>query len=125
MKKNSFLLILFLLVFHAVNYSQELQSKVTVVASRVPSTVPKKIFKTLQTQLTSFINNRKWTPDAFQPSERIDCSFLINIEDMVETNVFKATLTIQAARPVYNSSYSAALINFQDAYLVFRYVQHQ
>src|SRR3954447_11037864 len=99
MKKNSFLLVLFLLVFHGVNYSAELQSKVTVVASRVPTTVDKKIFKTLQTQLTNFINNRKWTPDVFQPSERIDCSFLINIESMPETNVFKGSLTIQAARP--------------------------
>ena len=37
----------------------------------------------------------------------------------------KASLTIQAARPVYNSSYSAALINYQDADFTFRYVEYQ
>lgn len=125
MKKFNFLLLLFTVVFQAVSYSQELQAKVTIVASRVPSTVDKKIFQTLQTQLTNFINNRKWTPDVFQPGERIECSFLLNIESVVETNVYKASLTVQAARPVFNSSYSTALINFQDADVTFRYVEYQ
>jgi hypothetical protein len=125
MKKRSLLILLFFTVLHFTNYSQELQSKVTVVASRVPNTVDKKVFQTLQTQLTNFINNRKWTSDAVQPQERIECSFLLNIENVVETNVYKASLTIQAARPVFNSSYSTALINFQDADVTFRYVEYQ
>lgn len=125
MKKFNMLLLSFLLLFTVVTYSQELQSKVTIMASRVPNTVDKKIFQTLQTQLTNFINNRKWTADGFQPSERIECSFLLNIESVVETNVYKASLTIQAARPVFNSSYSSALINFQDADVTFRYVEYQ
>lgn len=125
MKKRSLLLLLFVMFLHFVHYGQELQAKVTVVASRVPNTVDKKVFQTLQTQLTNFINNRKWTPDAFQPQEKIECSFLLNIESVVETNVYKASLTIQAARPVFNSSYSTALINFQDADVTFRYVEYQ
>lgn len=125
MKKHSIFVLLFILVFDLVSYGQELQAKVTVVASRVPSTVDKKVFQTLQTQLTNFINNRKWTADAVQPQERIECSFLLNIESVVETNVYKASLTVQAARPVYNSSYQTALINFQDADVTFRYVEYQ
>ncbi|MDQ6814995.1 MAG: DUF4835 family protein [Bacteroidota bacterium] len=125
MKKCSLLVLLFITVLHFVHYGQELQSKVTVIASRVPNTVDKKVFQTLQSQLTNFINNRKWTSDVFQPQERIECSFLLNIESVVETNVYKASLTIQAARPVYNSSYSTALINFQDADVTFRYVEYQ
>jgi hypothetical protein len=125
MKKNSLLLLLFIAVLHLVSDGQELQAKVTVVASRVPNTVDKKVFQTLQSQLTNFINNRKWTSDIVQPQERIECSFLLNIESVVETNVYKASLTIQAARPVYNSSYSTALINFQDADVTFRYVEYQ
>ncbi|WP_018616183.1 DUF4835 family protein [Segetibacter koreensis] len=125
MKKGNIFLLLFIFVSTSFTYSQELQSKVTIMASRVPSTVNKKIFQTLQTQLTNFINNRKWTPDVFQPQERIECSFLLNIESVVEPDVYKASLTVQAARPVYNSSYSTALINFQDADLTFRYVEYQ
>jgi hypothetical protein len=125
MKKYNLLFLLFLFVFTTVIYSQELQSKVTIIATRVPNTVDKKIFQTLQTQLTNFINNRKWTADVFQLQERIECSFLLNIESVVETNVYKASLTVQAARPVFNSSYSTALINFQDADVTFRYVEYQ
>ena len=111
MKKFNFLLLFFITVFNSVSYSQELQSKVTVIATRVPTSVDKKVFQTLQTQLTNFINNRKWTPDAFQAQEKIECSFLVNIESVLEeTNVYKASLTVQAARPVYNSSYSTALV---------------
>lgn len=126
MKKFNFLILLFITVFNTVNYGQELQAKVTIIATRVPTSVDKKVFQTLQTQLTNFINSRKWTPDAFQPQEKIECSFLINIESMLEeTNVYKASLVVQAARPVYNSSYSTALINFQDADFTFRYAEYQ
>ncbi len=123
--KRSLLLIIIVTVFNVTNHAQEFQSKVTVVASRVPTSVDKKLFQTLQTQLTNFINNRKWTSDAFQPAEKIECSFLLNIDKVVETNVYRASLTIQAARPVYNSSYATALINFQDADVTFRYVEYQ
>lgn len=123
-KRNLFLLVI-VTVFNITNYAQELQSKVTVIASRVPTSVDKKLFQTLQTQLTNFINNRKWTGDAFQANEKIECSFLLNIDRVVETNVYHASLTVQAARPVYNSSYVTALINFQDADVAFRYIEYQ
>jgi hypothetical protein len=118
-------LVLVVVAASVVSYGQELQARVTVNASRVPTTVDKKIFTTLQSQLTNFLNNRKWTPDVFQANEKIECSFLINIERIVETNVYKAAMTIQAARPVHNSTYNAALINFQDADITFRYVEYQ
>ena len=125
MNNYKFLLLIVLCALSTITYSQELRSKVTVMANRVPTTVDKKIFQTLQTQLTNFINNRKWTPDVFQPQEKIECSFLLNIDQVLETNVYKASLTVQAARPVYNSSYVTALVNFQDADVTFRYVEYQ
>jgi hypothetical protein len=118
-------LILALIAVSFAGICQELQARVTVNASRVPTTVDKKVFTTLQNQLTNFLNNRKWTSDVYQPQEKIECSFLLNIERVVETNVYKAAMTIQAARPVYNSSYNTALINFQDADVTFRYIEYQ
>ncbi|MEN9599008.1 MAG: hypothetical protein RL596_1319 [Bacteroidota bacterium] len=105
--------------------AQEMQAKVTVLASRVNTTVDRKIFTTLQQQLNSFMNNRKWTGDAFKANEKIECSFIINIESIVEPNLYKASLTIQTARPVYNTSYQAALVNFVDPEMVFRYIEFQ
>jgi hypothetical protein len=123
--KNKIGILALLLLFAFAAQAQELQAKITVIASRVPTTVDKKIFNTLQSQLTNLINNRKWGNDVFKQSEKIECSFLLNIESVVETNVYKASLTVQSARPVFNAAYKSAMINFQDADVTFKYVEFQ
>jgi hypothetical protein len=105
--------------------AQELQAKFTIVANKVSTQVDKKIFQTLQTAVTNFLNNRKWTNDTYQPQEKIKCNFLLTIDDYSGDNVFKATLTIQSARPVYNTSYESPIINFQDPSIQFKYVEFQ
>lgn len=104
---------------------QELQARVTVLSNRVTTNIDRKIFTTLQNQLTNLLNNRKWTNDTYRQNEKIECSFILNIESVVETNIYKAALNIQAARPVYHSSYQAALVNFQDPDVTFKYVEFQ
>lgn len=110
---------------HAIPQAQELNARVTVLSQRIGTQVDKKIFTTLQTQLTSLLNNRKWTSDNYKSNERIECSFLLNIDRVVDKNTYGATLTIQAARPIYNSSYNSPLINFQDNDFVFKYIEYQ
>lgn len=114
-----------LLVASNLLRGQELLAKVTVLAQRVNSTVDKNVFTALQTQLTNLLNNRKWTSDTYQPNEKIQCNFLLNIENIVSDNVYKASLTVQAARPIFDATYQSALINFQDADFTFKYVQYQ
>ena len=95
--------IFFLLWFTAVSAginAQEIKANITIVSSRVGNTVNLSVFRTLQTALNNFINNRKWTSDNFQPNERIECSFLLNLEATADANVYNADLTVQAARPV-------------------------
>ncbi|MGV3594599.1 MAG: DUF4835 family protein, partial [Sediminibacterium sp.] len=98
---------------------------VTVLSNRVTTNIDRKIFTTLQNQLTNLLNNRKWTTDAYKQNEKIECSFILNIESVVDPNIYKATLNIQAARPVYHSSYQAALVNFQDPDVTFKYLEFQ
>jgi hypothetical protein len=43
----------------------------------------------------------------------------------VEANVYKATLSIQAARPVYGATYKASMVNFQDPDVTFKYQEFQ
>ena len=113
----------FLLAFHA--HSQELNARITVNASQISSQVDRKVFQNLQTGLNTLLNNRKWTNENIQPNEKIECNFLLNILQAMDGNVYKASLTIQAARPVYNSSYQTPLINFIDESITFRYVEFQ
>ena len=113
-------------LLHAnICHSQEIQAKVTVISQRVNSATDKKIFNTLQTQLTNLLNNRKWTNDSYSQQEKIQCNFLLNLENGSEQNIYKATLTVQAARPVFSSSYLSGLINFQDADFTFKYIEYQ
>jgi len=104
---------------------QEIQARLSIISSKVSTQVDKKIFQTLQTSLTNFINNRKWTSDVFQPSEKIQCNFLLTIDQDLGNNVFKGKMTVQAARPVYNTSYVSPLMNFQDDNIVFKYIEFQ
>jgi hypothetical protein len=106
-------------------FAQEFQARFSVLANRVSTQVDKKTFQTLQTALTNFINNRKWTTDSYQQQEKIKCNFLLTIDQDMGQNIFKATLTVQAARPVYNSTYESPIINFQDADVVFKYIEFQ
>lgn len=105
--------------------AQELMAKVTVNSSRVGSNVDKKTFQTLESALTGFINNRKWTNDNFSTNEKIQCHILFNLEGTGEENVYKASVTIQSARPVFNSTYTSPIINWQDNDVTFRYIAYQ
>ena len=121
MKK--YLILLFFAGAIHVAKSQELQARLTVVSNRINTDVDKKVFSTLQTALLNFVNNRKWTSDTYQPFEKIKCNFLLNLDQALNDNVYKATLTVQAARPVFNTQYESPLVNFQDADVVFRYIE--
>ena len=124
MRKPAFIL-LFSVMIHYCSFSQELNARVRVIDNQIPSTVDKKIFRTLESSLTNFLSNRKWTNDNFKPNEKINCQILITLREMSEPNVFTGSITIQAARPVYSTSYVSPIINFQDPNFDFKYVESQ
>ena len=117
--------ILFCLLCVNIVSAQELNARVTVNSSRIGTSVNKNTFQSLQTALNTFLNTRKWTTDNFLPNEKIDCNFLLNLQPTNDANVYSASLTIQAGRPIFNSSYLSPLINFQDADVIFKYVDFQ
>ena len=125
MKAGKIIIIPFFFLLALSSQAQEINAKVTIITSRISSQVDKRIFNTLQTQLTNLVINRKWTEDNFKPSERIDVNFILNLDKELENNVYGASLTIQAARPVYNTSYNSPLVNWQDNDVAFRYVEFQ
>lgn len=123
--RKKFLICLAFVVFAVTTQAQEIQARLSVIVSKVSSQVDKKIFLTLQTALTDFLNSRRWTNDVFQPGEKIECNFLLTIDQDLGNNVFKGKLTAQAARPVYNTSYDSPIMNFLDDNVTFRYVEFQ
>ncbi len=123
MTKTFFIIISFFSVL--VANAQELNARVTVSASQVTNNVNRSAFQTLQTALNNFLNTRKWTKDAYAQNEKIDCTFFLNVQSTEEANVYSGSLTIQAARPVFNTSYLSPIISFKDDDVNFKYVEFQ
>ncbi len=117
--------LLFLCLAATVVKAQEIKATVTIVSGQVGNNVNPSVFKTLQTALTNFMNNRKWAQDNFLPNEKIQCNFLLNLEATGDANVYSASLTVQAARPVYSTSYLSPIINYRDENVTFKYVEFQ
>lgn len=113
-----------LLFFLGVScFSQELNCTVVVNAQQTGNeNFP--IFKTLEKQLNEFINNTKWTKKTFATQERIDCSMFINISNYSGES-FQASLQVQSSRPVYGSSFTTPIYNFNDGDFNFRYLEFQ
>lgn len=103
--------------------AQELNCNVQVIASKI-SGVDQSVFKRLQESISNFVNNRAWTTDNFAPTEKIDCSLYIILDGNPSQDYYTANVTVQASRPVFNSTYNSPLINFKDASFNFTYTQN-
>lgn len=119
-------LVIWLVAYGSTTASaQELQARVSVNSSRIGPNVNRSTFQTLQNALNTFLNARKWTTDNFLPNERIECNFFLNLQPTNDANVYSGSLTIQAGRPIFSTSYLSPLINFQDEDILFKYIEFQ
>jgi len=116
-------IVLILLSFGS--FAQELNSIVTINVGPKIQTTDRNVFRDMKNALQQFLNTRKWTNDVFQTHEKINCSFLININEMPSIGIFSASVQIQSARPVYNSNYTSLLLNFADRDWEFEYIESQ
>lgn len=82
------------------------------------------IFKTLERSLNDFINKTTWTNKIISPQERINCGMVITVTDF-SVDTFKASLQVQSSRPVYDSTYSTPVFNFNDKDFNFSYIEFQ
>src|SRR5688572_3396930 len=107
------------------SFAQELNSIVTINVGPKIQTTDRAVFRDMKNALQQFLNTRKWTNDAFQPHEKINCSLLININEMPSIGIFSASVQVQSARPIYNSNYTSLLLNFADRDWEFEYIESQ
>ncbi len=121
MRSIIFLLLSLFITFSV--FSQELNCNV-VVNARQTGNENLQIFKTLQNQLTEFVNNTTWTGKTFSSQERINCSMTLTISDYSGES-FQGTIQVQSSRPVYGSSYTTPIYNFNDKDFNFRYLEFQ
>jgi len=103
--------------------SQELNCAVVVNAQQTGNENVQ-VFKTLEKQLNEFVNNTRWTSKTFKTHERIECSMIITVQDY-QTDTFQASIQVQSARPIHNSSYTSTVYNFNDKDFNFKYLEYQ
>ena len=75
----SFLLLLCSMSDGSLLSAQELEARVTVNHSQIETTRTE-VFDALQTKLTEFLNNHKWTDIPFRENEKIQCNFNITVD---------------------------------------------
>ena len=102
-----------------LNFSQELNCKVTVNYSLVNQT-EFSLFSELEKNINVFLNENKWTNDSYLEFEKINCSILITIIDYSD-GFFRANIEINSFRPVHNSNYQTKNFLFKDNGVNFNY----
>lgn len=102
--------------------AQELDCTVTINAEQIEAAYRDR-FKTLETELSELVNSQQWTGAQFATQERIKCTMAFTINEMSGGDVYKASLTVQATRPVYNSTYTTTTLNWKDEDAGFKYTE--
>jgi len=105
--------------------AQELNCTVKVNASKVGG-ANAQVFKTLERSLNDFVNKTSWTNNALKlkTSERITCSMFITIDEAAG-NKYKGSIQVQSSRPVYKSSFTTPIFNYNDKDFSFEYTEFQ
>ena len=120
---NKLFLVITFLLCSRLAISQELNCQVVVNAEQTGE-ANLAVFQTLQNSLTEFVNQNKWTSREFLPHERINCSLFINISEY-DGDFFKGTIQVQSSRPVFGSTMTTPVFNFNDQDFAFEYTEYQ
>lgn len=118
-----FRLFLICLLLVCISQAQELRCTATLNYDKVTNVNPQ-IFKTLEKQISDFLNNTKFTEKEFKNNERINCAFFFIINSF-DSNNFNATLQVNSSRPVYNATYTTPVLNLNDKDVQFKYVEFE
>lgn len=118
--------LLICLILVSVNtHAQELKMDVKVNYAQQLKLVDPARIQQLETQISEFFNDNKWTEDTFDDNEKIECSLLVNIKEELSVTSFQADFRIQVVRPVYNSNYNSQVLNYIDKGVKFTFQDFQ
>ena len=99
--------------------AQEINCTVTINSDQIEGS-NKQVYETLKTSIEEYMNHNKWTNMTYAEFEKIECSMLIIVK-AVNDNLYSCEMTLQSRRPVYGTTYSTPLLNFNDPPFNFSY----
>ena len=124
MIKQIVIALLFLFIFVGEGVAQELRCNVTVSARGIQG-ANQNLFRTMQSDLYDFMNNRKWTDHVYSYDEKIRCNILIRLDEQISADEFKGSIQVQLTRPIFNTSYTSTVLNIKDNDFHCKYVEFQ
>lgn len=119
-------LIILSLTFCGFSQAQEMKCTAVVNANQIQG-VDKKVFKTLEQGIETFVNTRKWTNDTYEQNEKIEVVFSLVLDKQIDgvEGGYTGSISIQASRPIYNSDYTSSTVNYVDKNVGIKYIQFQ
>ncbi|MCL1821707.1 MAG: DUF4835 family protein [Prolixibacteraceae bacterium] len=123
MKRTLFVLSLYI-ASCTIASAQEFRCNISISSDKIQG-ANRNLFRTMQSDLYEFMNNRKWTDNAFAQNERIECNIFIRLDEQISVDEFKGSLTVQSKRPSFNSTYETTILNIKDDDFHCKYVEYQ
>lgn len=120
---NKLIFVVMFFLGSSISVAQEFNCQVVVNAEQTGK-ANMAVFQTLQNSLSEFINQNKWTTREFLPHERINCSMFINISEY-DGDYFRGTIQVQSSRPVFGSTMTTPVFNFNDQQFDFEYTEYE
>jgi len=122
--KNLFTILVLVFLLSTNSFAQELRCQITVSHQRIQG-ANQALFRTMQSDLYEFVNNRKWTDHVYSYDEKIKCNILIRLDEQISVDEFRGSIQVQLKRPVFNSSYETTILNIKDNDFHCKYVEFQ
>ena len=102
--------------------AQELKCNVTINSDQIEGS-NKSVFNTLKQSIEEYVNGTKWTDMTFQERERIECNMMLIVKSL-QDDKFVCEFICQSRRPVFGTSYTTPVLNFQDNNFCFTYQEY-
>lgn len=103
--------------------AQELNARVEVNFQQMKSKIQydPSLFEEIKGQLTSFMNNTRWTNDDFDQNEKIECNLVITLQNSSIQNYFTGSARFQVVRPIYGTNYKTVTLQYVDQDFAFSF----
>jgi hypothetical protein len=119
-----YIIVSLLIILSLSARTQEFNINVSINSQQLEGT-DQRVFQTLQTAISEFINQQNWTNYQYKPEERIEGTLMITLTERVASDEFKGRINVVLRRPVFRTNYNSIMLNWVDRDFHFKYVEQQ
>jgi len=119
-----YIIVSLLIVLSLSARTQEFNVNVSINSQQLEGT-DQRVFQTLQTAISEFINQQNWTNYQYKPEERIEGTLMITLTERVASDEFKGRINVVLRRPVFRTNYNSIILNWVDRDFHIKYVEQQ